>query len=110
MGDAGQLDLLHAVDAQSLGRRQHRRRGIASGIVPVHQGFADRIDCYRIGTAANRVEVLDEVVRVGAEWAIALARVERVHHEPLGIRRPRQIDDLLIDVVAMAARHPVVIG
>src|SRR6266850_4464653 len=105
-----QFNLAHTIRTQPFKRAKHSRGYVCTRIVPIHNCFTDGVDGYRIRPTTKSVEVLDQVVTDRAEWSIALACVERIHDEPFGIRRARQVHYLLINVIAMAAHHPVVIG
>ena len=107
---AGEFDLIHIVGAEAIGGAEDGGGDVGTGVVPVHEGFADGIDGDGIRAAAHGVEVLDEVVAVGAEGAVPLAGVERVHDEPSGFGGEGEVADLLVDVVFVAADHPVVVG
>src|SRR3954463_14968585 len=71
----GQLDLTHLIRAQPFSRSQHGRRDVCTRVFPIHQGFADGIDSYRIGSAADRIEVSDQVIPKCTERAVPLTGI-----------------------------------
>src|SRR5262245_51629242 len=108
-GRSLQLDLVHPIRAQTFGRAQNGGWHIRAWIVPIHQRFANGVHCNWIRATANGIEVFDQVLAIRTERTITLTRIKRIHDKPRRIGCASQIHNLLIDVVAMAFDHPVVI-
>ena len=89
--------------------RCNRSSDVGARLIPIHQGFADGVHSHGVGTAADGIEVFDQVLVVRAEGSIPLAGIEGVHHEPFRVGGPGKIDNLLINIVPVALHHPVIV-